>query len=65
MAHLHHMIPLKQKLNSAAADFYKAVEKLEATGVLVKSIEDGLLDFPTLCWKAARIHVLDSGEENL
>ena len=39
-------IPLKQKLNTAAADFYKAVEKLESTGVLVKSIEDGLLDFP-------------------
>ena len=31
-------IPLKQKLK--AADFYKAVEKLESTGVLVKSIED-------------------------
>ena len=67
-------IPLKQKLNTAAADFYKAVEKLESTGVLVKSIEDGLLDFPAqrygeeiwLCWKAGEDgvkfwHEKDSG----
>lgn len=52
-------IILKQKLNSAVTRFYEAVEILENTGVVVKSIEQGLLDFPSkrfeeevwLCWK--------------
>jgi hypothetical protein len=50
---------LKQKLNSAITRFYEALEILENTGVVVKSIEQGLLDFPSkrfdeevwLCWK--------------
>ena len=52
-------ITLKQKLNSAITKFYESVEILENTGVSVKSIEQGLLDFPSkrfdeevwLCWK--------------
>ena len=52
-------IPLKQKLNSAVTQFYQASESLENTGVVIKSIEQGLLDFPSkrfdedvwLCWK--------------
>lgn len=52
-------VTLKQKLNSALTQFYEAVEMLESTGVVVKSIEQGLLDFPSkrfdeevwLCWK--------------
>ena len=52
-------VSLKQKLNSAITQFYEAVEILENTGVVVKSIEQGLLDFPSkrfdeevwLCWK--------------
>jgi len=52
-------ITLKQKLNSAISQFYKAVEVLEETGAVVKSIDQGLLDFPSLrfdeevwlCWK--------------
>jgi len=51
--------PIKQKLNSAITKFYESVELLESTGVAVKSIEQGLLDFPSkrfdeevwLCWK--------------
>ena len=51
-------VPLKQTLNSAITKFYEAVEILENTGVVVKSIEQGLLDFPSkrfdeevwLCW---------------
>lgn len=49
----------KQRLNSAITQFYNAVEVLENTGVVVKSIDQGLLDFPAkrfdeevwLCWK--------------
>jgi len=65
---------LKQKLNSAITKFYEAVEILENTGVVVKSIEQGLLDFPSkrfdeevwLCWKYGETeikfwHEKDSG----
>ena len=52
-------VTLKQNLNSAVTKFYESVELLESTGVVVKSIEQGLLDFPSkrfdeevwLCWK--------------
>lgn len=67
-------ITLKQKLNSAVTKFYEAVEVLESTGVSVKSIEQGLLDFPSkrfdeevwLCWKYGETeikfwHEKDSG----
>ena len=67
-------ITLKQKLNSAVTKFYEAVEILENTGVSVKSIEHGLLDFPSnrfdeevwLCWKYGETeikfwHEKDSG----
>ena len=50
---------LKQQLNSAITKFYQSIEILESTGVMIKSIEQGLLDFPSkrfdeevcLCWK--------------
>lgn len=67
-------VTLKQKLNSAITKFYEAVEILENTGVVVKSIEQGLLDFPSkrfdeevwLCWKYGETeikfwHEKDSG----
>ncbi len=49
----------KQELNTALVNFYKAIEDIESTGVVVKSIDQGLLDFPSLmfneeiwlCWK--------------
>ena len=52
-------IPIKQKLNLVIVDLYRAVEILEETGVVVKSVDEGLLDFPSkrfdeeiwLCWK--------------
>ena len=65
---------VKRRLNAAVTQFYAAVETLEATGVAVKSIEQGLLDFPArmfdsevwLCWKygettVAFWHEKDSG----
>jgi len=67
-------IPLKQKLNTAITEFYAASEILEKTGVVIKSIDQGLLDFPSkrfdedvwLCWKYGEKeikfwHDLDSG----
>ncbi len=67
-------VTLKQKLNSAITRFYESVEILENTGVVVKSIEQGLLDFPSkrfdeevwLCWKYGETeikfwHEKDSG----
>ena len=52
-------IKMKQQINSAITQFYNAIEILENTGVVVKSIDQGLLDFPSLrfneevwlCWK--------------
>jgi len=67
-------VPLKQKLNSTITKFYESVEILENTGVVIKSIEQGLLDFPSkrfneevwLCWKYGETeirfwHEKDSG----
>lgn len=67
-------VTLKQTLNSAVTKFYESVEILENTGVVVKSIEQGLLDFPSkrfdeevwLCWKHGETeikfwHEKDSG----
>ena len=46
MASFKDYIIKKQELNSAITSFYKSIEDLEATGVSVKSIDQGLLDFP-------------------
>ncbi len=65
---------LKQQLNSKITEFYRAIEELEATGAVLKSVDGGLLDFPAkrfedeiwLCWKAGETeikfwHERDSG----
>ncbi len=52
-------ITIKQKLNSVVTKFNQAIEDLENTGVVIKGIDEGLLDFPSkrfddeiwLCWK--------------
>lgn len=52
-------VTIKQQLNAAVTKFYQLVEDLESTGVVLKSLEEGLLDFPSkrfnedvwLCWK--------------
>ena len=67
-------VELKQNLNSKITKFYQSIEDLEATGVVVKSIDEGLLDFPSkrfddevwLCWKSGETeikfwHEKDSG----
>ena len=40
-------IKKKQELNTAITGLYKAIENLEATGVSIKSVDEGLLDFPS------------------
>ena len=65
---------LKQKLNSSVTKLYQDIEDLESIGVVIKSIDDGLLDFPSqrfddevwLCWKYGETeikfwHEKDSG----
>ena len=67
-------VPLKQQLNSVITKFYQALENLEKMGVVIKSIDQGLLDFPSkrfdeevwLCWKYGETeikfwHEKDSG----
>lgn len=49
----------KQELNSTISNLYKAIEDIESIGVVIKSVDEGLLDFPSLmfneeiwlCWK--------------
>ena len=65
---------LKQNLNSSVTNLYQDIEDLENIGVVIKSIDDGLLDFPSqrfddevwLCWKYGETeikfwHEKDSG----
>lgn len=49
----------KKELNKAVTNLYQAIENLEEKGVLIKSVDEGLVDFPSLmidkevwlCWK--------------
>ena len=36
----------KRKLNSSITKFYQSIEDLENTGVSLKGLDEGLLDFP-------------------
>ena len=67
-------VVLKQKLNEELSKFYKSIEDLEEIGVVMKGLEQGLLDFPSkrfdedvwLCWKDGETeikfwHEKDSG----
>ena len=58
-------ISKKQALNSVVKRFYQAIEDLEATGAVIKGIDQGLLDFPSkrfddevwLCWKEGETEI--------
>lgn len=49
----------KNELNHLVASLYKEIENIESNGILIKSFDEGLLDFPSLrfekevwlCWK--------------
>jgi len=49
----------KQELNVAVCELYRSIAQLEGLGVMIKSVDEGLLDIPSrrfdeevwLCWK--------------
>ena len=55
----------KRKLNSSITKFYQSIEELENTGVSLKGLDEGLLDFPAkrfdeeiwLCWKEGETEI--------
>ena len=56
---------IKRKLNSSITKFYQSIEDLENTGVSLKGLNEGLLDFPAkrfdeeiwLCWKEGETEI--------
>lgn len=65
MSNFEDYVIKKQELNSAISNLYKSIEDLEKMGVMVKSIDEGLLDFPSkrfeeevwLCWKEGETEI--------
>ena len=63
---------LKQKLNRKVTEFYQSIEDLESLGVVLKGLEQGLLDFPAkrfdeeiwLCWKEGETEIKFWHEKN-
>ena len=64
-SNLDHYVTLKQNLNASVTRFYISIEELEKTGVVLKGLEEGLLDFPSkkfddeiwLCWKEGETEI--------
>ncbi len=64
-SNLDNYVILKQNLNASVTRFYSSIEELEKTGVVLKGIEEGLLDFPSkkfddeiwLCWKEGETEI--------
>ena len=62
---LEEYVIIKRKLNSTVTNFYQSIEDLESTGVVLKGLDEGLLDFPAkrfdeeiwLCWKEGEIAI--------
>jgi len=62
---LEEYIIIKRKLNSSITKFYQSIEDLENTGVSLKGLDEGLLDFPAkrfdeeiwLCWKEGETEI--------
>jgi len=62
---LERFIKKKQQLNVAVSSLYKSIEQLEEMGIVIKSVDDGLLDFPGmrfdeevwLCWKLGETEI--------
>jgi len=56
---------IKRELNSILTKFYQSIEDLESTGVFLKGLDEGLLDFPAkrfgeeiwLCWKEGETEI--------
>jgi hypothetical protein len=58
-------IKKKQELNNAVTNLYKSIELLEDMGIIIKSVDEGLIDFPSLrfneevwlCWKIGETEI--------
>ena len=56
---------IKRELNSTVTKFYQSIEDLENTGVFLKGLDEGLLDFPAkrfdeeiwICWKEGETEI--------
>ena len=56
---------IKRELNFTVTKFYQSIEDLENTGVFLKGLDEGLLDFPAkrfdeeiwLCWKEGETEI--------
>ena len=65
MTSLKDYIIKKQELNTALTNFYRSIEDLEATNISIKSIDQKLLNFPSLmfneeiwlCWKEGETEI--------
>ena len=65
MSNFKDYVVKKQELNIVISNFYKAIEDLENMGIMIKSLEEGLLDFPCLrfdeeiwlCWKEGETEI--------
>ena len=64
-ASLEEYATIKRELNSIITKFYQSIEDLESTGVFLKGLDEGLLDFPAkrfdeeiwLCWKEGETEI--------
>lgn len=62
---LQEHLSLKRKMNHAMAELYKLIAEFEDTGAVIKSVDQGLVDFPSkrfgndvwLCWKIGETEV--------
>ena len=64
-ASLEEYATIKRELNSIITKFYQSIEDLESTGVFLKGLDEGLLDFSAkrfdeeiwLCWKEGETEI--------
>ena len=62
---LEKYVEIKRKFNASITKFYQSIEDLENTGVVLKGLDEGLLDFPAkrfdeeiwLCWKEGETEI--------
>ena len=54
---------LKQKFNTIVTKFYQSIEDLESIGVVLKGLEQGLLDFPAKRFDEENLALLERGRD--
>ena len=69
---LQNYITAKQEFNTVLTAFYHSIDDLEKTGVILKDLDNGLIDFPSkrfneeiwLCWKEGESEIKFWHEKN-